>query len=89
MNVLADRLEDTNAVPHKGCDELKFANGGHLIAIAAGQIYIYNFFTMDLPTNYTCKGHSGIIKCIEWAEDDMGFTSCGLDGNVLYYDLQL
>ena len=42
---------------------------------------------MDLPTNYTCKGHSGLIKCIDWAEDDMGFTSCGMDGNVLYYDL--
>mmetsp|Transcript_20483 Transcript_20483/g.19455 ORF Transcript_20483/g.19455 Transcript_20483/m.19455 type:complete len:92 (+) Transcript_20483:1506-1781(+) len=27
------------------------------------------------------------VRCIEWFEDDMGFTSCGNDGNVQFYDL--
>ena len=31
-----------------------------------------------------------MVRCIDWHEDDMGFTSCGTtDGNVFYYDLAL
>jgi len=28
------------------------------------------------------------VRGIDWFEDDMGFTSCALDGNVYFYDLQ-
>ena len=28
------------------------------------------------------------IKGISWAEDDMGFTTAGADGNVFFFDLQ-
>ncbi len=27
------------------------------------------------------------VRSIDWWENDMGFTSCGLDGNVYFYDL--
>jgi hypothetical protein len=29
------------------------------------------------------------IRGIDWAEDDMGFTISGNDGNVSFYDLQI
>lgn len=50
-------------------------------------IYIYNFYTEEQPTYYQCKGHVNKVRCIDWWENDMGFTSCGLDGNVYFYDL--
>jgi len=36
-----------------------------------------------------CKGHNNKVRCIDWYADDMGFTSCGMDGNVFFYDLAL
>lgn len=36
-----------------------------------------------------CMGHNSQVRCIEWYDDDMGFTSCGMDGNLFFYDLQL
>ena len=55
---------------------------------AQSKIHIYNFFTLDCPSYYNCIGHSSNVNCIEWHEDDMGFTSCA-DGSVFYYNLQL
>ena len=34
-----------------------------------------------------CKGHTREVRCIDWFDDDMGFTSCGIDGNAYFYDL--
>ena len=34
-----------------------------------------------------CKGHVNKVRCIDWFDDDMGFTSCGIDGNAYCYDL--
>ena len=36
-----------------------------------------------------CKGHSNKVRCIDWYEDDMGFSSCGMDGNVYFFDLMM
>ena len=27
------------------------------------------------------------VRCVDWFEDDMGFASCGVDGNAYFYDL--
>jgi hypothetical protein len=35
------------------------------------------------------KGHNAKVRCIDWYDDDMGFTSCGMDGFCFFYDLQL
>lgn len=32
-------------------------------------------------------GHVNKVRCIDWFENDMGFTSCGLDGSIYFYDL--
>lgn len=73
----------------KNCKEVRFSNGGHLFAAAFGQnaIHVYNFYTGESPPHYQCKGHVNRVRSIEWFEDDMGFTSCGQDGNVYFYDL--
>ena len=73
----------------KACKEIKFSNGGHLFACAYGTnaIWVYNFYTEDCPQFYQCKGHVNRVRCIDWFENDTGFTSCGIDGNVYYYDL--
>lgn len=32
-------------------------------------------------------GHVNRVRCIDWFENDLGFTTCGNDGNVYFYDL--
>ena len=32
-------------------------------------------------------GHVSRVRCIDWFENDLGFTTCGNDGNVYFYDL--
>ena len=90
MNVLSNSFKEYGTpLSLKGCREIKFSNGGHLFAAAlgSGAIYIYNFYTQECPANMLCKGHSNKVRCIDWYEDDMGFTSCGMDGNVFFFDL--
>lgn len=36
-----------------------------------------------------CKGHNNQVRGIEWYDDDMGFTSCGMDGNLFFYDFAI
>jgi WD40 repeat protein len=57
-------------------------------AMGTSYVYIYNFYTGENPSNLQCKGHQSKVRGIDWFEDDMGFTSCALDGNVYFYDLQ-
>lgn len=92
MNVLSNSIKDYSpTLQLKSCREIRFSNGGHLFACAvgAGAIYIYNFYTQECPVYMQCKGHNNKVRCIDWYEDDMGFTSCGMDNNVFFYDLQL
>ena len=89
-NVLGQEFQATSrTLQIKGCREIKFSNGGHLFACAVGlnAIYVYNFYTEDCPSYYQCKGHVNKVRSIDWWENDMGFTSCGQDGNVYFYDL--
>jgi len=58
-------------------------------AVNLGAIHIYNFYTQECPNNMITKGHNAKVRCIDWYEDDMGFTSCGMDGFCFFYDLQL
>ena len=56
-------------------------------AYGTNAIYVYNFYTGEAPTYYQCKGHVNKVRCIDWSEDDMSFTSCAMDGNSYHYDL--
>jgi WD40 repeat protein len=79
----------TRQLQIKGSREIKFSHGGHLFACAVGltTVNIYNFYTDECPTYNQCKGHVNKVRCIDWFENDMCFTSCGLDGNIFYFDL--
>ena len=58
-------------------------------AVGAGNlINVYNFYTGELAfNNMQIKGHNGKIRCIDWWDDDMGFTSCAQDGTCYFFDL--
>lgn len=56
-------------------------------AVGNNAIWVYNFYTEDCPSYYQCKGHVNKVRSIDWFENDTGFTSCGIDGNVYFYDL--
>ena len=74
----------------KQCREIRFSNGGHLFAASSGignVINVYNFYTGEMPSQLQCKGHNGKIRCIDWWDDDMGFTSCAMDGSCYFFDL--
>lgn len=78
MNVLSNSIQEYTQVSLKACREIRFSNGGHMFAAGGGTYtYVYNFYTVELPANQLCKGHSGKITCIDWFEDDSGFAdSC-------------
>lgn len=89
-NVLGQEFSsNSRTLQIKGCKEIRFSNGGHLFACAVGlnAVYVYNFYTEECPGYFQCKGHVNKVRSIDWWENDMGFTSCGLDGAVLYFDL--
>jgi hypothetical protein len=48
---------------------------------------VYNFYTKDCPQYYQCKGHVNRVRCIDWFDNETGFTPCGIDGNVYYFYL--
>lgn len=61
MNVLSESLKDGGQpIQIKNSREIRFAHGGHLFAAATPNynIQIHNFFTLDCPSYYQCKGHS-------------------------------
>jgi WD40 repeat protein len=80
MNVFSPEIKEyspSTVLSIKGCKELKFSNGGHMIAAGNtnGQIHVYNFYTLECML--TLLGHNNKIRCIDWKEDDTGFASCG------------
>jgi WD40 repeat protein len=88
MNVLSKTLNPFKSIPIKHCQEVQFCNGGHLFAATQGNhaIQVYNFYTLESPPHYYHKGHVGFVKCIDWFDDDMGFASTGLNGEVYLWD---
>jgi WD40 repeat protein len=60
-----------------------------ICGLASGQFIIYNFYTCDSEPYFSNKPHNMRIRGIDWAEDDMGFTTAGADGNVFFFDIQM
>lgn len=48
-NVLSSTIHHFKTISIKGCNEIKFSNGGHLFACVANEknIHIYNFYTLE------------------------------------------
>jgi len=83
MNVFSNDLEQFKAIQIKGCHEIQFSHGGHLLAaVNEKTINVYNFWTCEKPSDYAFIGHLNKVKCIQWDEDDLGFVSSGMDGYI-------
>ena len=88
-NVLSNQIGVFKVIQIKGCNEIKFSNGGHMFACVTGnnQINVYNFWTGECSERMQFVGHMGRIMSIDWFANDMGFVTCGQDGNIFFYDL--
>jgi WD40 repeat protein len=51
------------------------ASNGHIIQV-------FNFYTGENLANMQFKAHTGKVRSITWAEDDLGFVSAAMDGTV-------
>jgi cilia- and flagella-associated protein 57 len=73
----------------KNCLDIKFSNGGHLFAaVNRNDVDVYNFYTHECPESMKfSQNHNKSINCIDWFDNDMGFTSCGADGYIYFVDL--
>jgi hypothetical protein len=87
-NVLSRQLNIFKLIQQKGVTEIQFANGGHLFACVVNKdILLYNFWTTDGTPLMQCSGHTNRVRCIDWWDNDQGFTSCCMTGNVYFYEL--
>ncbi|KAJ1618791.1 quinon protein alcohol dehydrogenase-like superfamily, partial [Pavlovales sp. CCMP2436] len=80
-HVLVDELRLVKEFHLKMCREVRFANGGHLFAAAAGpNVLLYGTYTLE-PIG-TLKGHAGPVRSLGWSADDLAIVTCGVDGAV-------
>jgi WD40 repeat protein len=86
-NLRADKLHKYKEWPIKFCTDIKFSHGGHLFAAACEnkEVKIFNFYTSECPENMCFDAQK--VCSIDWYENDMGFSTCGVDGNIYFFDL--
>lgn len=72
----------------RGVCQLKFSNGGHLLAAAYARqkynihlINVYNSYTLEEVARLS--DHSNIITELYWKPDDRALYSTGADGFVI------
>eukprot|EP01022_Parablepharisma_sp_SALTPOND_P025396 TRINITY_DN591_c0_g1_i1.p3 TRINITY_DN591_c0_g1~~TRINITY_DN591_c0_g1_i1.p3 ORF type:complete len:798 (+),score=196.47 TRINITY_DN591_c0_g1_i1:7684-10077(+) len=81
MNIIDKKLVTYKEIALKSCKEIRFCNGGHLVAAASGNtIHIFNFYTGECPPNFVFKGQETNITSIHWTSDDTGFFSANWNG---------
>ena len=72
----------------KNCREMRYSNGGHLVACVAGNlIQIFSPIHYDLLA--VLKGHVGLIKAICWSADDKKLYSASVDGIVYTWSMEV
>jgi hypothetical protein len=79
MNLLSNSIKEFNSISMKMCREVKFSPGGSMFAcsVLPGNIFVYNFWTVDCPSNMQLKGHQSRVRAIDWQDDDSGFCTAG------------
>jgi len=89
MNILMDDIDTYKEIPLKGCKEIAFTHGGDKFAVCNGStIQVYNTYTGDNPTTQQYREHTGVVKQVVWQENDYGFFSAGLDGNIFNWKIE-
>eukprot|EP00727_Mastigamoeba_balamuthi_P004306 m51a1_g13873 hypothetical protein (1264) ;mRNA; f:630439-634590 len=85
-NLLLDDIQIVYEIDLKGCREVRFNNGGNLMAAVQGQnIYLYSSYTLELVG--TLKGHSQRIRSIWFSSDDTRIVSAAADGAIYLWDV--
>jgi WD40 repeat protein len=89
LNLLSKSLHQFKSLQIKACREIQFSNGGHLFAVANGNIQtqVFNFYTGESPPHFSCRGHVARVRSVGWFPDDQGFVSAGQGGDVYFWDL--
>lgn len=86
-HVLDQTLRNYREVVLRGVVQLKFTNGGHMLAAAyprqkhnIHQINVYNSYTLEEIARLS--DHSNVITDLCWKFDDKFLYSVGIDGTV-------
>ncbi|XP_037094875.1 cilia- and flagella-associated protein 57-like [Pollicipes pollicipes] len=88
MMILMNDLRPIKEFAIRSCTQCAFSNGGHLFAAVHGNvIQIYSTITFENVGNL--KGHGGKIRALRWAPSDNRLVSCGMEGAIYEWDLQL
>lgn len=75
-------------ISQKSCYDVKFSNGGHLLAVANSvMVQIFNFWTYEQSPGHQFKCQTGKFTYILWEEDDLGVFLGTSDGSVHYNKL--
>lgn len=91
FHVLANELKVYKEISLRQCTQLKFSNGGHLLAAASPVtkshyvINIYEAYSTEFVT--TLKGHTNAVTDILWSANDQFIYTCGLDGGIYEWKL--
>ena len=76
----------------KSCKFMKFNHGGDLLAAASGdtppEITVYRFYDYGSNPILKLKGHTGTIRCFEWAPDDLSIYSCAAHGMIYKWSVR-
>lgn len=81
FHVLVDDFKFVSEFHLKMCKEVRFSNGGHLFAAAAGpNVVVYGTYTLELLG--ALKGHAGPVRSLAFSADDLAIATCGVDGAV-------
>ncbi|KAF0306764.1 Cilia- and flagella-associated protein 57 [Amphibalanus amphitrite] len=88
MVILMNDMRTIKEFAIRSCTQCAFSNGGHLFAAVHGNvIQIYSTITFENVGNL--KGHGGKIRALRWAPSDNRLVSCGMEGAIYEWDLQL
>ena len=83
MNLIDKKIVAYKEIPLQSCKEIRFCNGGHMLAAASGNtIHVFNFYTGECPPNFIFKGQDINITAISWMHDDTGFLSANWNGAI-------
>ena len=81
INLVENKLVVYKELPLKNCKEIKFCNGGQMVAVASGNIiHVFNFYTGECPPHFIFKGQETNITSLHWKVDDTGFYSSNWNG---------
>lgn len=86
-HVLESGLRNYREIVLRGVVQLRFANGGHMLAAAyprqkhnIHQVNVYNAYTLEELARLS--DHSNLITELHWKPDDKFLYSVGTDGTV-------